>query len=182
MRQPSTGATHRFGHTLYVVMPREISYTIAGVASLYDPYLGRKCNLVDDHMAVMFLINMEKPIHPCRKITYRKNSDICIPEFFRDLETNDIVNRPVGSTDYLIKGYNKSIPFILNKHAPSSRIVTLRTNTSWYSDDLRSAKLHCRKTERKWRSTGLVVHHLIYRDLCQRRTHFYSRKRADSTA
>ena len=112
---------------------------------------------------------MDMPFDRCRKITYRKYSDICILEFITDLATNDLLNIPVGSLDYLIEGYNKAIQFILNKHAPSSSIVTLRKNTSWYSDDFRSAKQHCRKAERKCRSTRLVVHHLIYRDLYQRR-------------
>ena len=80
-----------------------------GVRSLYDPNLGNKCNLLGDHIAVIFLINMDKPIHPCREITYRKYSDICIPEFIRGLATNDLLNRPVGSLDYLIEGYNKGI-------------------------------------------------------------------------
>ena len=60
-----------------------------------------------------------------------------MPEFIRDLAANDLLNRRVGSPDNLLEGYNKGSQFILNKHAlASSRIVSLRKNTSWYSDDL----------------------------------------------
>ena len=55
MRQHVTGATHKFGDILDVV--------IAGVPSLYDPNLESNCNLLGEHRAVMFPINMEKPIH-----------------------------------------------------------------------------------------------------------------------
>ena len=47
-------------------------------------------------------------------------------------------------------------------------MVTLRQNTSWYSDDLRSAKHHCKKAERKWHSTKLMMHHLLYDKLLHR--------------
>ena len=47
--------------------------------------------------------------------------------------------------------------------------VTLRQNTPWYSDDLRSSKHLWRKAERKQRSTKLMVNHFIYIDRCQRR-------------
>ena len=80
LRQHVTVATHKFGHTLDVVISMGRSYTTAGVPPLYDPNAGKKCNLLGDHMAVMFLINMKKTIPSCRKITYRKYIDIYIPE------------------------------------------------------------------------------------------------------
>ena len=93
---------------------------------------------------------MEKPIHPCRKITHRKYSDIRTPECIRHLTINDLLNRPAGSPDYLTEGYNKGIQFILNKHAPSSsRIVTSRTNNSWYADDRRSVYASLQESREK---------------------------------
>ena len=64
-------ATHKGGHTSDVVISR-----VAGVSSLFDPSHGNKGIGMGEHVAVMFLINMEKPSHLCRKITYRKYSDI----------------------------------------------------------------------------------------------------------
>ena len=56
-RHSVTGATHKDGYKLDVVISRETELH-------YSSILGNKRNLLGDHMAVMFLINMDKTIHP----------------------------------------------------------------------------------------------------------------------
>ena len=64
-----------------------------------------------------------------------------MPVFMSDIATNDFLKRTVGSPYYLIEGCNKGIQVIVNNHAPSSsRNATLRENSSWYLEDLRSGK------------------------------------------
>jgi hypothetical protein len=55
----------------------------------------------------------------------------------------------------------------MDNHAPEqTKVITLRPNTQWYTDDLRQAKQDRRRKERLWNRTGLVVHKQIYREQC----------------
>ena len=79
-------ATHKGGHTLYLVISRESSPIIVGTPSVFDPYLsGNKGKSLGKHVAVQFIINIDKPDCIQRKIRYRKYRGINIKECIEDL-------------------------------------------------------------------------------------------------
>ncbi|KAF7690224.1 hypothetical protein HF521_012028, partial [Silurus meridionalis] len=44
-----------------------------------------------------------------------------------------------------------------------SRSVSFARSALWYNDDLRTMKALCRKMERRWRISGLTVHHQAWK-------------------
>ncbi|KAK3087899.1 hypothetical protein FSP39_012275 [Pinctada imbricata] len=69
---------------------------------------------------------------------------------------------------------------ILDKHAPlQSKVVTIRPNTQWYSDELREIKHERRKAERIWRRTKLNVHEQIYKEICYKRNELLARSKVE---
>ena len=51
----------------------------------------------------------------------------------------------------------------MDKHAPlQTKVILLRSNTQWYTDELHAAKRERRKAERQMRKTNLEVHKQIY--------------------
>ena len=138
--QHVVGPTHKKGHTLDVVITRDISSLLIGMPTVFEPCLGdTKGNPSSDHLAVCFRINLTKPDSVRHPVTFRKLRDICIPEFIKDLTPilNDI-DRPLNE---LVHTYNTEIEVVVDQHAPVQRkSITLRPNAQWYSDELRHAK------------------------------------------
>ena len=169
MTQHLNSTAHKGGHTLNVVISRESSPIIVGTPSVFDPCLSsNKDKPFGDQLAVQFIINMDKPDCIQRKIRYRKYRGINIKDLIEDLQSSQRLSNCEGSVDELVEAYNKGVQSIRNDHVPSySKIITLRPETPWYSDKLRSAKKIRRKAERTWRRTSLMVHFEIYRHLCR---------------
>ena len=52
--------------------------------------------------------------------------------------------------------YDSVLLSILDRHAPlHTKIITLRPNAPWYSEEIRKQKSTCRKLERRWRRSKL---------------------------
>jgi len=64
--------------------------------------------------------------------------------------------------------YDSGIRRLIDKHAPLQvKTITLRSNTPWYTEDIREAKHKRRKAERLWRRTKLTVHHQMFKEECR---------------
>ena len=83
------------------------------------------------------------------------------------ISLSDTLNNATGSADEILEKYSLGLTTLLNRHAPViHRTITLRPNTSWYTEALRDAK-RCRRTkERKWRRTNSKADRLQYRQQC----------------
>ena len=69
--------------------------------------------------------------------------------------------------DDLVRNYNNCIRAAVDKHAPvQTKVVTLRPNTQWYSQELHAAKKDKHKAERVWPRTKLEVHRQIFKKKC----------------
>ena len=67
--------------------------------------------------------------------------------------------------------FNDALRALINEHAPEkTRSVRLRPNAPLYTDNLREMKREKRQHERKYISTRLEVHRLLYRDNCDEYT------------
>ena len=61
LTQHFNSATHKGGHTLDLVISRELSPIIVGTPSVFDPCLSsNRGKSFGDHLAVQFIINMDK--------------------------------------------------------------------------------------------------------------------------
>jgi hypothetical protein len=167
--QHVSGATHKKGHTLDVVITREVSSLLLGSPTISDPCLSDKTGKpAGDHLSVNFSINMKKPPRPKKDITYRKLRGICIDDFVTDLSKSSVLNSTDGTVDELVEAYNTGIQVLIDQHAPlCKKTITLRPNTPWYSDEVRSAKQNRKKAEKQWRKTKLTVHRQIFKDKCR---------------
>ena len=98
-------------------------------------------------------------------MTFRKYRDIIVEDLINDLNTSAVLRNPKGSSEELVKVYNSEVQNIIDKHAPLQRkVILLRPNTQWYTDELHAAKRERRKAERQMRKTNLEVHKQIYKD------------------
>lgn len=63
---------------------------------------------------------------------------------------------PHESVQEAVADYNGTLYRILDKHAPVvNKTVTVRPDTSWYTEKIRQQKLSRRQTEQIWRKSGL---------------------------
>ena len=92
------------------------------------------------------------------------------PEVFRDIETH-LAKLKVDHDclDSYVSQYESTVIDILDKHAPSkTRSVKVRTEVSWFNDDIHTARKICRQLERKWRKNGkLEIQRQEYRNQCK---------------
>ena len=60
------------------------------------------------------------------------------------------------------------LAYLIDKHAPvKKRVLTLRPNAAWYTDDIKQEKAKRRKLERRWRATRLTIDRQIYVEQCK---------------
>ena len=118
--QHVVGPTHKKGHTLDVVITRDISSLLIGMPTVSEPCLGdTKGNPSGDHLAVCFRINFTKPDSVRQPVTFRKLRDICIPEFIKDL--TPILNDTDRPLNELVHAYTTGIEAVVYQHAPVQR-------------------------------------------------------------
>ena len=155
--QHVVGPTDKKGHTLDIVITRDISSLLIGMPTVSEPCLGdTKGNPSGDHLAVCFIINLTKLDIVRHPVTSRKLRDICIPESIKDL--TPILNDTDRPLNELVHAYTKGIKAVVDQHAAVQRKpITLRPNAQLYSDELKHAKLARMGAENLWRRTKLTV-------------------------
>ena len=125
-------------------------------------------SLPSDHYVVSCTLAVPRPPKAKKLMEYRKLRNIDIEQFQHDITTSQLVINPADDLDELISQYNKTLSDLLDQHAPMiKRMVTVRPNTSWYSDEIRKEKCTRRRLEWEWRKTGLHVHRQLYIQQCQ---------------
>ena len=162
LTQRVTSATHVKGHILDLVLTRSSEPAVEDI-SVQSSALPEIC----DHFPVLFSLPVTKPKPQEKVITYRKYSQISTDTFREDLKESleSLSGDPDLSTSQLVDKYNSVLVELLDKYAPGKeRRVTSRPQPAWYTDDILAAKRTCRKAERKWQDTGLVVHQEITKD------------------
>ena len=154
--QHVTSATHSRGHTLDLLFTRDADNLVKEV-SIMD-------TLMSDHFWVLCNLAIQKPKPTPKVIAYRKLKDIDVEAFRTDILESSI-GHPSDEKDVeeLAIKYNSVLIELLEKHAPRKSVkATVRPHAPWYTGEIKSAKQECRRVERKWRTTRLVVHKEIY--------------------
>ena len=164
--QHVVGPTHKKGHTLDVVITRDISSLLIGMPTVSEPCLGdTKGNPSGDHLALCFRINLTKPDSVRKPVTFRKLWDICILEFIKYL--TPILNDTDRPLNELVHAYTTGFEAVVDQHAPVQRkSITLRSNAQWYSDELRHVKHAQASRERMAANNQLTVHRQLFKEQC----------------
>ncbi|PIK47853.1 putative RNA-directed DNA polymerase from mobile element jockey-like [Apostichopus japonicus] len=156
LTQHITYPTHKFGHTLDLIITREHSTSL----------LSDICVLpgLSDHYALSCNLNLQKPPLPSVTIKTRNlkaldlvnySADICSAFADSHLEYQDL--------DTCVNLYESILRDTLDRHAPV-KIKTLRVRPSspWFPDEIRSARKIRRQHEMKWMNSRLEVDHQEY--------------------
>ncbi|XP_071794947.1 uncharacterized protein [Asterias amurensis] len=115
-------------------------------------------------------LSLCKPKVPTVTIKSRQWKHVNPTEVFRDIGSH-LANLEVDHDclDSYVSQYESTVSDILDKYAPwKTRSVKVRTEVSWFNDDIRTARKICRQLERKWRKNGkLAIQRQEYRNQCK---------------
>lgn len=104
---------------------------------------------------MLFSINTSKPHLSRKQVSFRKTKAIDTTTFMEDLSASQLCQDPPSEPDKLVDCYNTTLAELLDRHAPlKTKIVTVRPQVPWYTEEIREAKRERRRAERRWRSTG----------------------------
>ena len=147
--------TQIHGHILDLVISRENYDLVKNVAV---------SSLISDHYLVNFVLSLQKPFVPTKRITYRKYRSIDKTAFTADLDASQLISDPPEDLEKMVDMYNDNLKNIVNKHAPiKERQLVDRQLVPWYNKDIQAAKRYRRYCERLWIRTKLTVHHDMFK-------------------
>ena len=87
-------------------------------------------------------------------------------EFMSDLEQSTLFTNRSDQITGLSRQYNSTNTELIDKHAPlTTRVITIRQKTPWFSEGLSEAKRQLRRADRRWRQTRLTVHRDMFTSL-----------------
>ena len=140
--------THKNNNVLDLIVTRSGEETVLNL-SLNDP-------VISDHFAVHCTLAIKRPPKAKLTISSRKLRTIDPDNLRRDIRSSLLYNSPSQEITELCDQYDSVLLSILDKHAPlRTKIITLRPNAPWYSEEIRKQKSTCRKLERRWRRSKL---------------------------
>ena len=134
--QNVSGATHRKGHTLDIIITQRDDNLVSDVKILQDIY--------SDHLVITCKLNCPKPPLSKVLVSYRSTKLLDTDELSK------IISKSLSHQDYsntadanaLIDIYNGTLKRIFDDLAPvETRLVNHRPWAPWYNDDLRDAIL-----------------------------------------
>ena len=71
---------------------------------------------------------------------------------------SDLLKLESGSVYEFVNQYNKTLQQLADHHAPvQHRLVTIRPEADWYTEEIREAKQEKRKLEKHWRVSGFII-------------------------
>ena len=137
---------------LNVVITRDNSIILQSSPNIDENYLSDSKGISSvDHKDISTILHISKPPKTRKTVSYRKYRAIELADFASDIESTITFHSEEMPLDDLVRNYNDSIRAAVDKHAPvQTKVVTLRTNTQWYSQELHAVKKDKRKAERVW--------------------------------
>ena len=88
--------------------------------------------------------------YPVHKLLITDFDHKIICKLILDIRSSALYNSPSQEIMELCDQYDSVLLSILDKHAPlRTKIITLRPNGAWYSEEFRKQKSTCRKLERR---------------------------------
>ena len=146
--------THCHGHILDWIVTRPSDNLISCLVA--------SDQLVSDHSAVCFTVNIDRPVKRRKLVTRRKLRAIDTDAFGEEVA---LLLAECDPSSDPATFFTLSLRQLLDRHAPPSLCaVSERPPAPWFSDDVKLAKQERRRAERAWRLSGLEVHRQIFRE------------------
>ena len=107
----------------------------------------------------------KKPEASVKTVTNRNFKSVNIESFKSDLAKSALCNENIVNLSYdLVSGYNSTLSFLLESHAPlKTRTVVNRPHVPWFNDSIKAAIRESIKAERKWRATKVPMHYSAFK-------------------
>lgn len=148
LKQHVNSPTHRLGHTLGLLITREMDTLISHTRILPD--------LLSDHQVIVCYINLPRPPATRITVTRRKTRDKDLYAFQKDI-CRVFFKESVEDLDGMITRCD-IMHLLLDKYNQEQiRNVTVRPHAPRFSDDLRELKRVKRRRERKFQSSRLSI-------------------------
>ena len=118
------------------------------------------------YLTISFSVPVPLPSQPSNQtITFRKIKQVCASLMSSTLATHLATPPPNTSVDGLVEHYNTALSLSLDSVAPPiTRLVSFSRPTPWFTPELRLRKAAGRRLERRFKTSGLTVHHEAYKD------------------
>ncbi|XP_063968256.1 uncharacterized protein LOC135157233 [Lytechinus pictus] len=156
-KQLVQGSTHRFGHTLDLLIVKDSDTIIQ--TCFVDQIIH------SDHSMITFDLDLKKPVTSSDVRVLRKFKSIDHDLFSKDLSKriNSIMECDSSDIDDIVLQYNKACREVLDTHAPAStRSMSVRVKPSWYTDEVNEARRTRRRAERRWRKAKSDANYRLY--------------------
>ena len=117
---------------------------------------------ISDHEAITFNLALSKPPNIRKTVTSRALKNLDVEAFIDAVNLGGLLddNQCLASA---ISRYEQFLEDTLDQMAPiRSRLITIRNNAPWYSDEIAIEKRLRRKLERKWPRSRLECDRLEY--------------------
>ena len=159
--------THRSGHCIdHIIIKNNSKLDISEPTTIWE---------ISDHWMITCVISITKPKITRKECRYRKIKDLYTKEVGEDLETMIRAGNEIEDENWPIF-YNTELNKIMEKHAPEkSKIITLRPEQKWMSEELKNLKRKVRSIERKYKTSKkpevkqeFIIQKLEYRKLLQK--------------
>jgi len=121
---------------------------------------------ISDYKAITFNLTLSKPPYKHKTVISWALKNLDVEAFTGAVNLGGLLDDNLCLAS-AISRYEHVLEDTLNQMAPiRSRLVTIRNNAPWYSEEIAIAKRLRRKLERKWRQTRLEYDRLEYIQQC----------------
>ena len=166
LQQHVTGATHRRGHTLDLLITRKVDNLVSDVEVV--------TGMPSDHHVVKCTADVGRPKPVKQVVNYRELKKINVDLFKKNIRTSVLFTNPADDLSQSVKQFENVLRELLDRHAPlKSNSMTLRPHAPWYTDELR---------ERKWKKSQLEVDRQIYAEQCKTYTRMLEQAKCEHIA
>ena len=138
--------THRSGHCFdHIIIKNNSKLGTSEPTTVWE---------ISDHWVTTCVISITKPKITRKECRYRKIKDLYTKEMGEDLQTMIRASKEIEDENLPIF-YNTELSKIMEKHAPEkTKIITLRPEQKWMSEDLKNLKRKVRSIERKYKTNN----------------------------
>ena len=162
LKQHVTVPTHRSGHILDLVISRK------DAEALKVNELVVMEQLISDHKANCFQLNLQKPLNERKSVVSRRLRNFDFEAFYKIIISSGLrADVSDLSLELIVDRYDNVLRDTMDILAPvKSRTIVLRPNVPWYNEDIGNGKRKRRRLERRWRSSRLESDRLSYIEQC----------------
>ena len=138
--------------------PNQTDWVIAPVFDSYIESVQAVDKATSDLSVLIIDSNIVKPHKKVKPLLSRNLKAIDIDKFNLDLQSVLVYDVPNCASSLSSK-----IQGVVDKHAPlQTRKVSDRVSAPWFNTNIKRAKQHQRKPERRWRKSGLMTDRRLF--------------------